>query len=326
MKILHFVSDVLPHSYPLGAPGRFTDILYALNSAGHENSVILPDLPVLQAALERKDIPFTSTNIRFLDQVFRIGFCKKLLNEANPDAILYYGDIENNDFAKILARHTSVPMIEIDTVYEPILRPDASTKKIDREETLTDITDIIIGCFCPFQDSLKSFEMLFEIGAKMGHFTFWISIAPNLSTQIQQMAKNKNIEHKCRFFDVTVPRGAFYKGCDIIFIPDGQIDSDMSQIEALSLGRTFVSCSTNYAEFFSKLDQKTLIISGQNSEKLDKSLGKLAKDIALRIKFGEKGRKIYEKKIKPDNLIKKFIGNIEFILENQDINPKKTKT
>lgn len=307
MKILHFVSTGHIKTYPLGTPGRFTDLLEALKNDGHENIVLLPEIPVLQAALERKEIPFTLTNISFIDNLFRVHFYKKILKTSKPDIVLRYHNDDNDDL-DILEDSYDGPIRNIMDFYFPILAPDASIKKMDREETLTDPADFVIGCFAPDQNSIDNIDILFQSLPHDVRTTLWFSIDPELSPRIQKMAADYGMEDKSRFFDVTVPRGAFYKGCDLIFVPKGEVASDMSFVEALSLGRPVISCTASHQDF-AKGDNLN-ILKNCNRQQLAAEIRALSEDAAYRIKLGETGRQVYENSLTPSSGLKQLLSHI----------------
>ena len=304
MKILHFVTTSTTKLYPLGTPGRFTDLIQTLNDHDHENTVLLPDLPVLQAALERKEISFTLTNVSFIENLFRENFYKKILKRASPDIILRYNDIEPEDMTMLKALYKG-PVLDILDFYTPILNPDSSIKKMEREETVTPEGDIIIGCFAPQKASISNLDTFLNVISESQNITLWFAIDPALSSNVQDLTAKYNLDKKIRFFDVTVPRGAFYKGCDIIFIQKGGVDSDMALVEASSLGCPFISSNPNHKKMLS--DDHPFLIEHDDKKAILSAIADLASHDSKRIQTGEKGRQIYEKSLSPVHGLEKFM-------------------
>lgn len=309
MKILHFISENQTGSFPLGTPGRFTDLLEALRKDGHDNTILIPEIPVLQAALERKEIPFISMNVSFLNNIFRTGFHKKLLKRTQPDVILVYNEAahDDNDFLSIEDNFDG-PIRNVRDFYIPVVAPDPSTKKMDREETHTPPENCVIGCFAPEKTGINNLEILFKATEGLEKITYWFAIEPALSQSAQKIVSEYGLENQCRFFDVTVPRGAFYKGADIIFVPQGGIDSDMAFVEALALGRPVISCSPHHKNYAS--DQTLNIFTSRDQNKIRQEIEKLSKDEAYRTKMGEQGRQVYEERLTPDNGLKKLLSHL----------------
>lgn len=325
MRTLHFISPDDPDMpricswgpYPLGTPGRFTDFIQALQEDGHDSIIVMPSIPVLQAALERKEIPFILNNITFINHVFRRGFYKKIIKEHKPDIILTYGDHNPNrgsdhdpeqDEINLLIDIFDGPVRGVMDVYSPVVTPDSSIKKIDREETLTDPLDFVIGCFAPGRQAVDGLNILFQAVTGRDDVSLWFAIAPYLSQHVQAIAKIYGLDHKCRFFDVTVPRGGFYKGVDMVFVPNGQVDSDLSFVESLSLGRPVISCAPQHAHLADPHD--LVILPRGKAHELTDQIDIMSRDKALCTRLGEAGRNVYEEHLSALHGIKNIISHL----------------
>jgi glycosyltransferase involved in cell wall biosynthesis len=143
---------------------------------------------------------------------------------------------------------------------------------------------------------------------KQGNVTVWLAINPNLSSLIQNMAKDHEFEDNIRLFDVTVPRGAFYKGCDIIFVPKGGVDSDISYLETMALGIPAVSCNPKHSDYAVGCELE--ILKTLSSESVRNKILTLASDKAMRTRLGEQQRQVFEAYLTPDQNLPKILDRL----------------
>lgn len=303
MKILHYIGN----EYPLGTPGRFTDLLKAFEEDGHKNTILMQDVPILRAALERRDIPYTLNNLSFLNTMFRMRFHKKILTKSAPNIVLRYNN-RHDESLDIIEDLYDGPIRNLKDIYVPVVQPDASIKKMDREETMTPESDTVIGVFCPETPSLDGLEILITSICRQNNFTLWIALDPALSETVQNVAKQHNFDEKIRLFDVTIPRGAFYKGCDLIVVPKGGIDSDISYLEAMALGTPAISCNARHLDYAVDCDLE--ILSNVSAEDLRKKILTLADDEAMRTRLGEQQRQVFESNHSPAQGLQKILAHL----------------
>ena len=308
MKILHLLESNKNTTYPLGAPGRFVDFLCALRDKGHDNETVMPRYPVLQAALERERLKFVVKRRGAWQNIFRRYSVKKLLKGIQPDVILQY-DNSPSRFGEGIIDNFDGPVRYLPDIYtRPVITPRTDIKKLGREESLTPSTDHIIGCFAPAATSLKNLEILFHALTGFPNISLWIALDPSLSEEIQDLGRKFDLVDKMRLYDVTVSRAAFYKACNIVYVPCGGTDSEISFAEAGCFG---VACiSSHHPVHLGRGLTSKYISENLDNHYLSEMINELISDEPARIKAGEEQRKVFENIYKPEDCINELLAHI----------------
>lgn len=289
MRILH----VLGKERNAGAEAGFMDLVAILEKQGCAQSALLFPHRTIEAALERKNVPFTKAKFAGLFDLQTVSAAQQLAASLKPEIVIGHSADTLKLHPKIinlpalLAVGALPPAIAIEDTAEPISRIDVQTPKdVFVIGTLASLT--------PGRHISKVIQSIRDIPS----CHYWIGgEGPDLK-KLQDMAAVQGLSNRVHFMGPQTNRLAFLSALNACIVPARANPPDRNLAEAWAAGVPAI-CGLEDKHIPSGSQDAMVKVNGTDVLAWKKAIQDVVGNDVLRVRLKKSGTDFFQKALSP---------------------------